>query len=84
MFFRKKRRTPKRVAVLEKEVLDLQSQLEARDRTISVLESENDIMALVVARLEERVRAEGAKYARDRAESENNESHQEGTVRYTA
>ena len=75
---------PKKVADLEKKILALQSQLEARDRTIVVLETENDVMAFVVARLEERVRAEGARYARDGAESENNGLHQESTVRYRA
>ncbi len=84
MLFREKRRMPKKVADLEKKILAMQSQLKARDRTIVVLETENDVMALVVARLEERVRAEGARYARDRAESENNGSHQESTVRYRA
>ncbi len=44
MFFREKRRTPKKVADLEKKILDLQSQLDARDRTIAVLETENDVM----------------------------------------
>ncbi len=45
MFFCEKRRTPKKVADLEKKFLDLQSQLDARDRTIDVLETENDVMA---------------------------------------
>ena len=45
-FSAKKRRTPKKVADLEKKFLDLQSQLDARDRTIAVLETQNDVMAL--------------------------------------
>jgi len=55
---------------LQKQVADLEAELDARDRIIAVLESERDSLAGVLARDRERIKAEGAAYARQRAESE--------------
>jgi hypothetical protein len=55
---------------VDRRIADLQAQLDARDRTIRVLEAERDNLAAVIARDRERIRAEGAAYARQRAESE--------------
>jgi conjugal transfer/entry exclusion protein len=57
-------------STLQREVKDLQRDLDARDRVIGVLEAERDALAAVVARDRERIRAEGAAYARQRAEVE--------------
>jgi len=59
------RRTPSRkVQQLEKRVLELNAEIEARDRTIRILEAERDAMAAVIARDRERVKSETAAYAR--------------------
>jgi hypothetical protein len=58
------------VGTLERKALDLQANIDARDRTIAILETERDNLASVVARDRERIRAEGAAYARQRAEAE--------------
>lgn len=55
---------------LEKRVADLEAEVEARDRLVKVIEAERDAMAAVIARDRERIRAEGASYARQRAEAE--------------
>lgn len=55
---------------VDERIADLEAELDARDRTIKVLEAERDNLASVVARDRERIRAEGAAYARARAESE--------------
>ena len=51
-------------------VLNLQAEIEARDRTIHVLEAERDALAAVISRDRARVAAEVAEFARKRAESE--------------
>lgn len=55
---------------LRRKILDLEMEIEARDRTIRVLEAERDAMAAVVARDRARVAAEVAEFGRQRAESE--------------
>ena len=61
---------PKKPTRQEKQVLDLQAEIEALKRQITVLEAERDTMAQVLARDRQRVQAEGAAYARKRAEAE--------------
>lgn len=48
----------------------LQSDLDASKRCLKVLQTEADSMAAVIARDRERIKAEGACYARQRAEAE--------------
>jgi len=48
----------------------LEVELRKRDATIAVLEAERDAMAAVIARDRQRVQAESASYARQRAEAE--------------
>lgn len=55
---------------LEKQVADLQATVEARDRTIQVLEAERDALAGVIARDRMRVASESAIHARTKAEAE--------------
>ena len=55
---------------LQKQILDLESQLAAAGRTIAVTESERDAMAEVIARDRMRVAAETAIAARGKAEAE--------------
>ena len=55
---------------LEKQVLDLQAEIDARDRIVKVFEAERDAMAAVIARDRERVKAESAGFAQLRAERE--------------
>ena len=59
-------------ARLMKKIADLESQLEARDRVIAVLEAERDSMAAVIARDRMRVASECAIAARTKAEAEGN------------
>ena len=65
-----KSKTPAAVKRLEKQLLDLQSKLDAAERTAQVLEAERDTLALVVARDRQRIEAELAAYARQKAENE--------------
>ena len=62
--------TDARVAKLRRIALNLQSQLEAKERIIAVLEAERDSLAAVVARDRQRVAAECASFSRQRAEAE--------------
>jgi hypothetical protein len=55
---------------LQREVADLQAELEARNRTIAVQQGELDNLAAVVARDRARIKAEGAAYSRRQAEAE--------------
>lgn len=64
--FKQSRREQK----LTKRVADLESQLAAKDRNIAVMQAEIDAMAAVIARDRQRVQAESAGYARQRAEYE--------------
>ena len=60
---------------------------EALKLRIKVIEAERDSLAAVIARDRERIRAEGAAYARQRAEAEgsvNNERIDTGIHRYSA
>ena len=57
-------------AAFLKQVRELESQLEAEHRRLVVANAEIESMAAVVARDRERIRAEGACYARQRAEAE--------------
>lgn len=59
-----------RVKRLEKQVLDLAAKLDAKDRIIQTMQAEIDSMAGVIARDRQRVAAECAAYARQRAEHE--------------
>jgi hypothetical protein len=59
-----------REQALEKQLLDLQANCDAKDRVIRVLEAQADALAEVIARDRERVLSETAAYARKRAESE--------------
>ena len=61
--------TPK-IRKLEKRILDLESELESKSRIVSILESERDSLAAVVARDRQRVQAECAVYSRQRADNE--------------
>lgn len=82
-FFKRHRQTK-----LEKQVLDLQSVIDAKDRIINVLEAEIESMAAVIARDRARIKAEGAAYARQQAEAEgiaNEHEHLEpGLRRYAS
>jgi hypothetical protein len=64
---RKKRTVTPRVGTAKE---DFQAELDARDRIIRVQQAELDAMAGVLARDRERIKAEGAAYARQRAEHE--------------
>lgn len=59
-----------RAAKLERRILDLEAIVEAKDRQLSVAQAEIESLAGVIARDRERIKAEGAAYARQRAESE--------------
>jgi len=59
-----------KVRRLEKKILDLQSEIDSRDRMIAVLEAERDAMAGVIARDRMRVASECAMHARAKAEAE--------------
>jgi len=61
--------TPK-VARLERKLALLTAELEAEKLKTKVVEAERDNLAAVVARDRERIRAEGAAYASQRAKSE--------------
>jgi len=62
--------TRRRGDKLRRKVLNLEATVEARDRTIRILESERDGLAAVISRDRARVAAEVAEFARQRAESE--------------
>jgi hypothetical protein len=55
---------------LRRQVHTLESQLEAERRRLAVATAEIESMAAVIARDRERIKAEGACYARQRAEAE--------------
>ena len=55
---------------LQRQVAKLTAELEAERLKTQVVESERDNLAQVIARDRERIRAEGAAYARQRAEAE--------------
>ena len=55
---------------LQSQVRELESQLEAEHRRLTVADAEIESLAAVVARDRERIKAEGACYARQRAEAE--------------
>jgi hypothetical protein len=61
---------PARIAKLERRALDLQAELQAKDRVIAVLQAEIDQLSIVLARDRSRVESELAHFARARAESE--------------
>ena len=65
-----KRNVPAALRRFEKQILKLEADLDAAERTISVLESERESLALVIARDRQRIEAELASYARQKAESE--------------
>ena len=69
MIFRQPSTKEKR---LQKKVLDLESQLEAKERVIVVMQAEIDSLAAVVARDRQRIHAECAAYSRQQAEAEGN------------
>ncbi len=53
-----------------KRILDLESQLEALKRVLTIKDAELESLATVIARDRERVKAETAAYIRQRADSE--------------
>ncbi len=55
---------------LEKRIADLEVELEATKRELTVAEAEIESMAAVIARDRARIKAEGAAYARQQAEAE--------------
>ena len=61
---------------LTRRCAELQSALDAARLTTKVIEAERDTMAAVIARDRERIKAEGACYARQRAEAEGVEREQ--------
>ena len=65
-----KSKTPAAVRRLQRRIDDLASELESAHRTIKVLEAERDNLALVLARDRQRIEAELAAYARQKAENE--------------
>ena len=65
-----KKITNAKIRKLQRQLADLQAALEAERLKIKVVESERDSLAAVVARDRQRIQAEGAAYARRRAESE--------------
>lgn len=69
--FRFRRNKPdRRVQKLLKQIADLTAELEAQKRVLAIKDAELDSLAGVIARDRERVKAETAMYARQRAESE--------------
>jgi len=58
------------VARLETEAADREAELDSLKRQLAVTMAENETLAAVVARDRERIKAEGAAYARSRAEAE--------------
>ena len=73
MFFQK---PMPRVRKLQRQLADLQSDLEAERLKTKVVEAERDNLAAVIARDRERIKAEGAAYARQRAEAEGVPQHE--------
>lgn len=67
----------------DRRILDLESQLDAKDRVIAVQQAEIESLAAVIARDRARIQAEGAAYARQQAEAEGltNERRTEAGVR---
>lgn len=57
-------------AALRQQAAELQSALESERRRLGVANAEIDALAAVIARDRERIKAEGAAYARQRAEAE--------------
>jgi hypothetical protein len=68
--FRFQRKPDRKVKHLQKQVADLTAELEAQKRVLAIKDAELDSLAGVSARDRERVKAETATYARQRAESE--------------
>jgi len=67
MFWQK---PPTKATKQQRRILDLEATIEAKDRQLSVAQAEIESLAGVIARDRERIKAEGAAYARQRAESE--------------
>ena len=63
-------------AALEKRLTKIESDLDATRRSLAVTEGERDNLAAVIARDRQRIKAEGAAYARQQAESEGVSSEQ--------
>jgi multidrug resistance efflux pump len=55
---------------LQYRLAELEAELASRERTIRIQQAEIESLAAVVARDRERIKAEAASYARQRAESE--------------
>jgi hypothetical protein len=64
-------------AALWHQVATLSTELDAAGRKLAVVEAERDALAEVIARDRERIKAEGAAYARQRAESEGTPSYEQ-------
>jgi len=64
---------------LRRKILDLESDLDAANRKIRVIEAERDAMAEVIARDRLRVQSETAAYARAKAESESDGRNRQST-----
>jgi hypothetical protein len=62
-------------AALRQRVADLTTELDAERRRLTVAQAEIDSLAAVLARDRERIKAEGAAYARQRAEAEGPPQH---------
>lgn len=72
-----------RVEKLNRQLRQLKSELEAEQLRRQVIEAERDSLAAALARDRERIRAEIAAYARQRAESEgvNHDGSEQSPVR---
>jgi hypothetical protein len=69
--FRFQRNKPDRIRQQQaKRILDLEAELDALRRVLTIKDAELESLANVIARDRERVKAETATYARQRAESE--------------
>ena len=79
------RRLLKRMAdaALQKSVADLEQQLDATQRRLSVADAEIESMAAVIARDRARIKSEGAAYTRRQAECEgqNHEQRVDDSIR---
>lgn len=67
-------------AALTKQVADLETELDATKRKLTVAEAEVESMAAVIARDRARIKAEGAAYARQQAEAEGLATNDERTA----
>ena len=67
MFWQK---TSTKIRRLEKQLADLTAEIESERLKTKVVEAERDNLSAVVARDRSRIQAEGAAYARQRAEAE--------------